>query len=134
MELVLTIAPPRRSASSSASADLPLAVGPAIRIAFLIRPSPPDCPMPLVATLISHPAARRLSRPLANMASAAVGASAISWLADDVACDLALPDRHRRAEAAAMLRDALASEPLDLVVQEAAAAARKSSSPTWIRP
>src|SRR6187402_528069 len=109
MESALTMAPPRRSASSSASLDLPLAVGPAIRIAFLMRPSPPDFSMPLVATLISHPAARHLSRPLATMASSAVGASAISWLGQDIACDLALPEGMARNEAGRALRENLAS-------------------------
>jgi phosphoserine phosphatase len=76
--------------------------------------------MPLVATLISHPAARLVSRPLANMASAAVGASAISWLADGIACDLALPQGLGRDDASQILRTALSAEPLDLVVHESA--------------
>ncbi|MEP9388639.1 phosphoserine phosphatase SerB [Mesorhizobium sp. KR9-304] len=81
--------------------------------------------MPLVATLISHPAARRLKRPLATIASQAVGASAISWLGRDVACDLALPQGLGRNEAAAMLAETLASEPIDIVVHDAALRRKK---------
>src|SRR5687768_8492138 len=99
MESALTIRPLRRRASDRASADLPLAVGPAIRIAFLINPSPPVCFMPLVATLVSHPDAPAVTRAVATMAAAAVGASAISWLADGVACDLVLPHGIGQAEA-----------------------------------
>jgi phosphoserine phosphatase len=81
--------------------------------------------MPLVATLISHPAARRLSQPLATMASQAVGASAISWLGADVACDLALPAGIGKEEAAGKLREELASEPIDIVVHDASARRKK---------
>lgn len=74
--------------------------------------------MTLVATLISHPAARLLRQPVANMAAQAVGASAISWLAEDIACDLDLSGSAEGAEAEALLRAALGSEPIDVVVQE----------------
>jgi phosphoserine phosphatase len=125
MESVLTIRPSRRRASDSARADLPLAVGPAIRIAFLISPAPPDCRMPLVATLVSHPDAPVVSRPLATMAAAAVGASAISWLADGIACDLVLPHGIDEAEATETLRGALSGAPVDVVVQEQAGRRKK---------
>ena len=59
------------------------------------------------------------------MASAAVGASAISWLGDDIACDLALPSGLSRREALDILRHSLASEPIDVVVQEAATRRKK---------
>jgi phosphoserine phosphatase len=58
MESALTIVPPVCRAISSASRDLPLAVGPAIRIAFSIIPPRTVLPMALVATLISNPADR----------------------------------------------------------------------------
>jgi phosphoserine phosphatase len=74
--------------------------------------------MPLVATLISHSAQRRLSPQLANMASQAVGASSVRWLAEEIACDLILPHGVPIDEAQAALRAALASEPIDIVVQE----------------
>ncbi|TIT35982.1 MAG: phosphoserine phosphatase SerB, partial [Mesorhizobium sp.] len=46
--------------------------------------------MPLIATLVPHPEGRAVSATLANMASRSVGASAVRWLAEDVACDLVL--------------------------------------------
>jgi phosphoserine phosphatase len=75
--------------------------------------------MPLIATLVSHPEGRALSAALANMASRSVGASAVRWLAEDIACDLVLPDAANVAEAAAALRAALATEPVDVIVQTA---------------
>jgi phosphoserine phosphatase len=81
--------------------------------------------MPLVATLISHPAARLLTPTLANMASTAVGASAISWLGDSVACDLVLTGVATKDEAAATLRAALADEPIDVVVHDPSARRKK---------
>jgi phosphoserine phosphatase len=81
--------------------------------------------MPLVATLISHPAARQVTRPLATMASRAVGASAISWLGLDVACDLALPAGLGKDAAAATLRETLSSELIDIVVHDPVARRKK---------
>jgi phosphoserine phosphatase len=75
--------------------------------------------MPLVATLVCRPADRALSPSLANMASRSVGASAIVWLADGIACDLALSDGMTAAEASAGLRAALDAEPIDVIVQQA---------------
>ncbi len=59
------------------------------------------------------------------MASQVVGASAISWLGDEIACDLALPAGMDRREAAAMLHEKLASEPIDIVVHDASARRKK---------
>ncbi|CDX38760.1 Phosphoserine phosphatase SerB [Mesorhizobium sp. ORS 3359] len=56
---------------------------------------------------------------LANMALQAAGASAVRWLAEDVACDLVLPQTPDIGEMAANLRAALASEPVDVIVQPA---------------
>ncbi|HEV2900565.1 MAG TPA: phosphoserine phosphatase SerB [Pseudaminobacter sp.] len=81
--------------------------------------------MPLVATLISHPAMRSISQPLATLASQAVAATAADWLADDVACDLALPAGLDAAEALATLREAVSSEPVDIVVQQHEGRAKK---------
>ncbi len=74
--------------------------------------------MPLVATLVSHPSSRALSPALANKAMRAVGASTLRRLGEDVACEIALPEGTARAEADAALRTALASDPVDVVVQE----------------
>jgi phosphoserine phosphatase len=81
--------------------------------------------MPLVATLISHPARRSISQPLAMLASQAVAATAADWLADEVACDLALPAGLDAAEALATLREAVSSEPVDVVVQQREGRAKK---------
>jgi phosphoserine phosphatase len=74
--------------------------------------------MSLVATLVSHPAKGRLSQSLANMASQAVGASAVHWLSDKIACDLALPQTITADDALSKLRSALEGEPIDVVVQD----------------
>jgi phosphoserine phosphatase len=97
-------------------------------MAFFTRPSPalsPEISMPLVATLVSHPAARSLSPALANMAMRAVGASAMRWLAESVACDILLPEGADGTDADAALRTALAAEPVDIIVQDAQGRARK---------
>ncbi|WP_082980335.1 phosphoserine phosphatase SerB [Mesorhizobium sp. WSM3873] len=75
--------------------------------------------MPLIATLVSNPKDRRVSVPLANIASRAAGASAVHWLAEHVACDLVLPETPDIGELTANLRAALASEPVDIIVQPA---------------
>lgn len=53
------------------------------------------------------------------MASRSVGASAVRWLGEGVACDLVLPEGAEAAEASAALRLALGSEPVDVIVQQA---------------
>jgi len=75
--------------------------------------------MPLIATLVSRPEDRAVSALLANMASRAAGASALHWLAETVACDLVLPETPDVGELTANLRAALASEPVDIIVQPA---------------
>ncbi|RVB65968.1 phosphoserine phosphatase SerB, partial [Mesorhizobium sp. M7A.F.Ca.CA.002.04.1.1] len=75
--------------------------------------------MPLIATLVSRPIERALSLSLANMASRSVGASAVVWLAEGIACDLVLPEAADAAATSAVLRTALASESVDVIVQEA---------------
>ncbi len=52
------------------------------------------------------------------MASRSVGASAVVWLAEGIACDLVLPRDPDAAEKTAALRAALASEPVDVIVQQ----------------
>ncbi|MER9959351.1 phosphoserine phosphatase SerB [Mesorhizobium sp. M0045] len=75
--------------------------------------------MPLIATLLSHPAGRALTSTLANMASRSVGASAVRWLAEGIACELDLPETADASEITARLHAALASEPIDVAVQPA---------------
>ena len=118
--------PPSRSASLSASADLPLAVGPAIRVAFLMRPSfLPEFSMPLVATLISHPDCALLQPSLADKAFRALGASGIVWLADGIACDIAVPAALEAEAASQVLAAALSGEPIDFAVQDNATRRKK---------
>ncbi|WP_265518082.1 phosphoserine phosphatase SerB [Nitratireductor luteus] len=81
--------------------------------------------MTLVATLISHPRQRALKPQLANMASEALGASRIDWLAADIACDIEMPEDRSPSEADALLRSALAGEPIDIAVQPAAGRRKK---------
>jgi phosphoserine phosphatase len=66
-----------------------------------------------------------LNPELAHRASEAVGARGIDWLAENVACDLALPDGADAAAAADVLRDCLALVPVDIVVQERASRRKK---------
>ena len=47
--------------------------------------------MSLVATIISHPAKRALTPAVATMAMEALDASAIDWLGENLACDIACP-------------------------------------------
>ena len=100
---------------------MPLAVGPAIRSAFFTRPGagPAEPSMSFVVTLISAPKDRALTPALADMASRAIGARSIDWLADNLACDLLLPAGADGREAEAALRQALAGEPVDIAVQQA---------------
>ncbi|MGN6303668.1 MAG: phosphoserine phosphatase SerB [Mesorhizobium sp.] len=73
--------------------------------------------MPLVATLIAHPSRPALDAGLANMAAAAVGARAMRWLDEGIACDLELSVDIDAAPATAALRTALVGSPVDVVVQ-----------------
>jgi phosphoserine phosphatase len=81
--------------------------------------------MPLVATLVSHPARPALTPALANKASTAAGASTVRWLAEGVACDLGLPDGANAPDIEATLRTALAADPIDIVVQDEATRRKK---------
>ncbi|WEX11384.1 phosphoserine phosphatase SerB [Chelativorans sp. AA-79] len=75
--------------------------------------------MALVATLISDPRSPALSPSIANMASRAVGASGTAWLAEGIACDLALADGIAQDEAEKALRAAVADAPVDVAIQPA---------------
>jgi phosphoserine phosphatase len=74
--------------------------------------------MSLIATLISSPG--RLTPAIGTMAMEAVGASTIGWLAERTACEFALPEGADAETAELRLREALAAEPVDVVVQPAA--------------
>jgi len=72
----------------------------------------------LVATLIANPAKASLASALGIKASSAVNATGLYWLADDIACDIALPTGITSKEAESLLRDTLDGAPVDVVVQE----------------
>lgn len=74
--------------------------------------------MALVATLISNPKALKLSLSTANMASMALGATIVEWLAPEIACDIAIPDDLSRQEAEDKLRTLLNGQPIDIAVQQ----------------
>lgn len=73
--------------------------------------------MPLMATLIANPATASLTPSLGIKASAAVNATGLYWLADGIACDLALKDGSDADDAYAKLRVAIGGAPIDIVVQ-----------------
>lgn len=81
--------------------------------------------MPLVATLISHPDRALLQPSLADKASRALGASGIVWLADGIACDIALPSGLAAEAASQALTSALSGEPIDFAVQDNATRRKK---------
>ena len=74
----------------------------------------------LVATIIGHPARRVLTPDVANSALAALGASSVDWLTQDIACDIALPAGADATASERTLRDLLAGTALDVAVQDAA--------------
>src|SRR3954469_1759276 len=87
MESALMTTPPQVCASSSASADLPLAVGPAISTA-LPKPSESAC-MSLVATLICNPANPALDSTIVDGALAVLPSPGkAEWLFNEVAVDI----------------------------------------------
>ena len=75
--------------------------------------------MAFVATLIAHPSNPVLTPALAERAVEAVKTSGLYWLADGIACDIALHDDQEPEAAEASIRQVLADAPVDLVVQQA---------------
>src|SRR5712671_5143808 len=121
MESALMTTPPDCCANSSASADLPLAVGPAISTA-LLHPCEPDC-MSLVATLICNPADPALDSTVVDGARAILPSpGAAQWLFDEVAVDIPfsgqIPFEGRDIrQIENRLREARGDLPIDIVVQ-----------------
>ena len=74
--------------------------------------------MASVATLIAHPSNAVLSAIVGETAAEAVNAAGLYWLADGIACDIALRDGTDVETAKQKLRDAVAGMPVDLVIQE----------------
>jgi len=75
--------------------------------------------MAFVATLIANPSNPVLTSKLAEGAHDAVNASGLYWLADGVACDIALRDGTDISAAEHIIRSILADRPVDLVIQQA---------------
>jgi phosphoserine phosphatase len=75
--------------------------------------------MAFVATLVANPSNPVLTTALAEEAAAAVDASGLYWLADGVACDIALKDGANPDWQEALLRGVIGDAPVDVVVQKA---------------
>lgn len=73
--------------------------------------------MALVATLIANPSNPVLTPTLGEAAYAAVDGAGLYWLADGVACDIALKDGTDRATALATLKAIIGNLPVDAAVQ-----------------
>src|SRR5207344_836052 len=119
MESALMTMPPVSCASSSASADLPLAVGPAISTAL---PTAIEfaC-MSLVATLICNPANPALDSTIVDGALAVLPSpGSAQWLFDEVAVDIPFTGSADIKAIEARLRQARGDLPIDIVVQPAA--------------
>lgn len=75
--------------------------------------------MALVATLVANPSNPVLSPSLAEKAAEAVASSRVYWLADGIACDIALSDGTDPIEAERLLRETVAGLPVDVAIQDA---------------
>src|SRR4051795_3953684 len=129
MESVLMTTPPVFCANSSAKADLPLAVGPAISTALF--PTREFACMSLVATLICNPANPALDSTIVDGALAILPSPGhAQWLFDEVAVDIPfagqIPFAARDIKAIEhRLRRARGDFPIDIVVQPAALRRKK---------
>jgi phosphoserine phosphatase len=74
--------------------------------------------MALVATLIAHPSNPVLDARLGEQAAEAVNSAGLYWLADGIACDIALRNEADAAASYEALRGALVGKPVDVVVQD----------------
>ncbi len=74
--------------------------------------------MAFVATLIANPSNPVLVPAIAEQAAEAVKASGLYWLADGIACDIALRDDTDLQAAEANILAVIGSERIDLVIQD----------------
>ncbi|MGE6785458.1 phosphoserine phosphatase SerB [Ensifer adhaerens] len=81
--------------------------------------------MALVATLIANPSNPVLTPALAEAAADAVKAFALYWLADGVACDIALLDGTDPDAAETLLRGVIGNAAIDVAVQYAESRRKK---------
>ncbi|ENN87690.1 phosphoserine phosphatase protein [Rhizobium freirei PRF 81] len=75
--------------------------------------------MTFVATLIANPSNPVLVPAIAEQAAEAVKASGLYWLADGIACDIALRDDTDIQAAEASILAVIGNQPIDLVIQQA---------------
>ena len=75
--------------------------------------------MAFVATLVANPSNPVLTPAIAEKAADAVKASGLYWLADGIACDIALRDGSDIHAARDTILAVIAGAPIDLAVQEA---------------
>ncbi|WP_313527190.1 phosphoserine phosphatase SerB [Shinella sp.] len=75
--------------------------------------------MAFVATLVANPSNPVLTPALAEKAAEAVNASGLYWLADGIACDIALRDGSDPDEAGDKIRAVIGDALIDLAVQNA---------------
>jgi len=75
--------------------------------------------MAFVATLVANPSNPVLTPAIAEKAADAVKASGLYWLADGIACDIALRDDSDIHAARNAILAVIAGAPIDLAVQEA---------------
>src|ERR1700727_1928485 len=124
MESALITTPPIFRAQTSASADLPLAVGPAISTAVSLSARGF---MSLVATLICHPANPALDSTVLDGARAILpSAGPARWLFDEVAADIPFGDGSEDIAATAKrLRAVCEDLHIDIVVQAVIARRKK---------
>ncbi|MGV1833788.1 phosphoserine phosphatase SerB [Rhizobium rhizogenes] len=81
--------------------------------------------MAFVATLIANPSNPVLAPAIAERASDDVKASGLYWLADGIACDIALRDGTDLNAAETDIRAVIGSTPIDLVIQDAGTRRKK---------
>ncbi|EJT04863.1 phosphoserine phosphatase SerB [Rhizobium sp. CCGE 510] len=74
--------------------------------------------MALVATLVANPSNPVLTPAIAERAAEAVNAAGLYWLADGIACDIALRDGMDAQAAEADILAVISGAPIDLVIQE----------------
>jgi len=75
--------------------------------------------MALVATLVANPSNPVLSPALGEAVFAAVDGTGLYWLADGIACDIALKDGADKAAALSAIRRVIGELPIDAAVQTA---------------
>src|ERR1700722_15022927 len=113
------------AANSSASADLPLAVGPAISTAWFFSGCELPC-MSLVATLICNPADPALDSTVVDGARAILPSPGpAQWLFNEVAVDIPFTGSKDIQAIANRLREARGDLPIDIVVQPQALRRKK---------